>query len=68
MKPPPHVGCDRARSYLPGGWRAATTLRLYTRDPKSRQMVGTGYVCRRCGAVKLDRWPEWVIMGHAVRS
>ena len=31
-------------------------------------MVGQGYVCRRCGAVKLDRWPEWVIVGAVVES
>ena len=68
VKPPPHAGCVPPRTYPLSGWRQATTLRLYNRDPKTRQMVGIGYVCRRCGAVKLDRWPEWVILGHAVRS
>ena len=68
VKPPPHVGCDRARSYYLQGWRQATTLRLYTRDPKTRKMVGIGYVCRRCGAVRLDRWSEWVIVGPLVGS
>lgn len=67
MKPPPHIGCVLARSYFHGGWRAATTLRLYTRDPKTRQMVGCGYVCRRCGAVRMDHWPEWVIVGPLVK-
>jgi len=62
------MGCNRTRSYPIPGWREATTLRLYTRDPKTRQMVGVGYVCRRCGAVKLDRWQEWVIVGALVGS